>query len=193
MRTVAVLLFNQVDLLAFSGPAEVFRLAGVNTVGLFYEPPFQVFTVGAIKSVRTGKGLRLLPAYHLNNHPRADLLVIPGGVGIQRIMRNQAVLHWLHSRAQQAEMVLSVSTGAFILGQAGLLNYHRATTHQFFVQELAQLVPTATIEYPARFVEHGRIVTAAGAAAGIEASLHIVGKLLGEPVAAATAAYLQYR
>jgi transcriptional regulator GlxA family with amidase domain len=193
MRTVAVLLYNQVDLLAFAGPAEVFGLAGVNTVGMFYEPPFQVFTVAEIKAIQTGKGIRVLPSYYLDNHPKADLLVIPGGPGAWRMMQNQAVLQWLHRCVEEAEFVLSVSTGAFILAKAGLLDHHRATTHYFFVDELAHLVPTAVIEPHARFVVHGRMVTAAGIAASIDASLYVVGQLLGEPIATATAAYLQHR
>jgi transcriptional regulator GlxA family with amidase domain len=193
MRTVAVLLYNQVDLLAFAGPAEVFGLAGVNTVGMFCEPPFHVFTVAEIKAIRSGNGIRVLPSYYLDNHPKADLLVIPGGAGAWRLMQNKAVLRWLHRCVEEAEFVLSVSTGAFILGKAGLLDHHRATTHYFFVNELAQLVPTAIIEPHARFVAHGRMVTAAGTAAGIDASLYVVGQLLGEPIATATATYLQHR
>lgn len=197
MRTVAILLFNEIEVLDFAGPFEVFGVADRKA----NPRPFQVFTVAERGPVYARNGLSINPTYLLNDHPKADLIVVPGGGGIhpdgtpygsRREMDNPAVLKWLGRTAETAELVLSVCTGSFILGKAGLLDGLAATTHFMAMDGLAQAAPNTEIRPGERYVDNGRIITSAGISAGIDMSLYVVGKLLGKDVADETARYMQY-
>ena len=197
MRTVAILLFNEIEVLDFAGPFEVFGVAGRHT-----DPkPFRVFTVAERGPVYARNGLSLNPTYLFNDHPKADLIVVPGGggthadgtpYGSRREMDNPAVLNWIRRTAAGAELVLSVCTGSLLLAQAGLLENLAATTHYSALDGLAQVSPTTTVLPSARYVDNGRIITSAGISAGIDMSLYVVSKLLGKEVADETARYMQY-
>ncbi len=208
MRTVAILLFNEIEVLDFAGPFEVFGIAGLRSVGLRSvglrsgDPrPFQVFTVAERGPVYTRNGLSINPTYLLNDHPEPDIVIVPGGGGIKadgtpfgsrREMNNPAILNWVRRHAQTAELVLSVCTGSLILGKAGLLENLSATTHFMAVEAMQQASPTTTVLPNERWVDTGKVVTSAGISAGIDMSLYVVGRLLGRAVADETARYMQY-
>ncbi|GAB3496379.1 DJ-1/PfpI family protein [Spirosoma knui] len=198
MRTVAILLFNEIEVLDFAGPFEVFGVAGRRTNS---QPPFQVFTVAERGPIYARNGLCITPTYLLNDHPKADVLIIPGGggyhsdgtsYGSRREMDNPTILNWVRRTAENAELVLSVCTGALILAKAGLLDGLSATTHFLAADSLQQMSPSTTVKPAERFVDNGRIITSAGISAGIDMSLYVVGKLLGKEVADETARYMQY-
>ncbi|GAB3556234.1 DJ-1/PfpI family protein [Spirosoma fluminis] len=198
MRTVAILLFNEIEVLDFAGPFEVFGVAGRQTGN---QPPFQVFTVAERGPVYARNGLCITPTYLLNDHPKADVLVIPGGggyhpdgtpYGSRREMDNPAILNWVRRTAESAELVLSVCTGALILAKAGLLDGLSATTHFLAADSLQQMSPSTMVKPAERFVDNGRVITSAGISAGIDMALYVVGKLLGKEVADETARYMQY-
>ena len=197
MRTVAILLFNEIEVLDFAGPFEVFGVAGKRAGNA----PFQVFTVAERGPVYARNGLSINPTYLLNDHPRADLIVVPGGGGVhtdgtpygsRREMDNPAVLNWVRRTGETAELVLSVCTGSFILGKAGLLDGLAATTHFMAVDGMRQAAPNTELRPTERWVDNGKIVTSAGISAGIDMSLYVVGKLLGKAAADETARYMQY-
>ena len=102
------------------------------------------------------------------------------------------MLDWVTSKAQSAELVLSVCTGARILAKVGLLDGLQATTHWVSIDELRQMAPTATVFDDRRFVDNGKIVTSAGVSAGIDMSLHIIARLCGDKAAAETAHFMEY-
>lgn len=197
MRTVAILLFNEIEVLDFAGPFEVFGVTGRHD-----DPrPFRVFTVAERGPVYARNGLSLNPTYLLNDHPKADILIVPGGGGIhadgtpygsRREMDNPAVLSWVRRTAQTAELVLSVCTGSLILGKAGLLDGLSATTHFLAVDGMRQAAPNTDLRPTERWVDNGKVITSAGISAGIDMSLYVVGKLLGKEVADETARYMQY-
>jgi len=197
MRNVAILLFNEIEVLDFAGPFEVFGVADRKA-----DPkPFQVFTVAERGPVYARNGLSINPSYLLNDHPKPDLLIIPGGGGYQtdgtpfgtrREVDNPAVVNWIRRQAAGAELVLSVCTGSLLLAKAGLLDGLSATTHYLALDSLAQLSPTTTVQPADRWVDTGRIITSEGISAGIDMSLYVVGRLLGKAVADETARYMQY-
>lgn len=197
MRTVAILLFNEIEVLDFAGPFEVFGVADRKA----NPRPFQVFTVAERGPVYARNGLSINPTYLLNDHPKADIIIVPGGgghhpdgtpYGSRREMDNPAVLNWIRRSAESAELVLSVCTGSFLLAKAGLLDGLSATTHYSATDSLAQLSPTITVLPTERYVDNGKIITSAGISAGIDMSLYVVGRLLGKAVADETARYMQY-
>jgi transcriptional regulator GlxA family with amidase domain len=197
MRTVAILLFNEIEVLDFAGPFEVFGVADRRA-----DPkPFRVITVAERGPVYARNGLSINPMYLLDDHPKADIIIVPGGgghhadgipYGSRREMNNPAVLSWIRRSAEAAELVLSVCTGSMLLGKAGLLDGLAATTHFLALDGLKQAAPNTEIRPAERYVDTGKIITSAGISAGIDMSLYVVGRLLGKDVADETARYMQY-
>lgn len=189
-KNIAILLFDDVEVLDFAGPFEVFAV----TNELLGNDTFEVFTVAeGIGTVRARNGLKLVPHYTLEQCPAAHLLVIPGGFGTRALLRKPAFLEWVRIRARSAEIVMSVCTGALVLAQLRLLDGLKATTHHECLDLLRELAPNTTIMADLRFVDNGRIITAAGISAGIDCSLHVVERLLGSDAAATTARYMEYQ
>jgi transcriptional regulator GlxA family with amidase domain len=191
LRQVQILLFDDVEVLDFAGPFEVFGVTGLRNGPA--PAPFRVETVGLSKApIRARNGLVVQPSMSVDDASGCDVLILPGGYGTRREMRNQLLLDWIRRQAERAEAVLSVCTGALLLARAGLLDGLNATTHHVAFDELAAASPTTTVLRGERIVDNGRIITSAGISAGIDASLHLVAKLLGHEVAAETAEYMEY-
>lgn len=189
-RNVAILLFDEVEVLDFAGPFEVFAVASE----LHDYSLFRVFTVAAsAEPICARNGLSVLPDYPLESAPRPDVLVIPGGVGTRALMNNTAICGWIAAAAGSAQLTLSVCSGALLLAKAGLLAGLRATTHHQVIDLLREVAPDTEVIAGERYVDNGRIITAAGISAGIDASLYVVGRLCGEAVSVRTAAYMEYR
>ena len=185
-HTVAILLFDEVELLDFAGPFEVFSIAG-------RDGTFDVQTVAETTTpIRTRGGLIVTPGAALGEASHADVLVVPGGQGARTAMHRDNVLNWVQTGAKTAELMLSVCTGAFILAQAGLLGGCTVTTHHSVLDRLEELAPDAEVVGDRRFIDNGAIVTAAGISAGIDAALHVVGRLCGSSHAVATARHMEY-
>jgi transcriptional regulator GlxA family with amidase domain len=188
-RHVAILIFDEVEVLDFAGPFEVFAVANeLNGFGIFH-----TFTVAEVPgSIRARNGLKVVPDFTLEKAPAPHILVVPGGAGTRSLLRKPSVLEWIRQRSRKTELVASVCTGALVLAQAGLLHNLRATTHHENLTELAKLAPNTDVVGDARFVDNGEVLTAAGIAAGIDLSLHIVARLHGVETAQRTAAYMEY-
>ncbi len=181
-RTVAILVYEGVELLDFAGPGEVFAAAG----------RFDVFTVGPTLAPVTSQGfVEVQPRYSVASAPRPDILIVPGGAA-GNVISNEAVMSWIKATAGRAEQVLSVCNGAMVLAHAGLLDGLEATTHHGSLAALRQHAPRTTVHDDRRFVDNGKVVTAAGVSAGIDMSLHVVAKLLGAGAASSTARYMEY-
>lgn len=188
-RLVAILVFPEIEILDFAGPFEVFGAADEISGG----GRFRVVTVAESQGpVTTRNGLRIMPDHTLADCPAAELLVIPGGFGTRRLESSPAVLAWIRDRSRDAEITMSVCTGSILLARAGLLDGLRATTHHTAFDRLRAAGSTVKVEDAARFTDNGRILTAAGIAAGIDCALHVVGRLLGPAAAAATARYMEH-
>jgi transcriptional regulator GlxA family with amidase domain len=186
---VAVLLFDDVELLDFCGPFEVFSIAQVTN----RSPPFHVFTCAEnTRTVWTRNQLSVNPQFPLNNLPEPDILVVPGGLGTRTQINNPRLIDWLKCTAPRTRIVLSVCTGALLLGKAGLLDGLEATTHHDALDLLRQTAPKAIVRPGERFVDNGQFVLSAGIAAGIDAALHVVARLLGQAVAHRTADHMEY-
>ena len=136
--------------------------------------------------------MKVIPDHTFASCPRLDILVVPGGWGTRRELNNPAMLDWLRLRAPEVETLTSVCTGAMLLGAAGLLDGHRATTHWRSLDWMRESFPAVTVEYDQHVVEDGRVLTSAGIAAGIDLALKVVARYCGEAVARATARHLEY-
>jgi transcriptional regulator GlxA family with amidase domain len=176
-RNVAILLFDDVEVLDFAGPHEVFSVAG----DLIRPAPFYVYEVSPSGFPVIARGrLVATPRYSIGDCPDPDILVIPGGMGVRPLLKDERLVAWIAGQASRAELVLSVCTGALLLAKAGLLAGLRATTHHGAFEHLALLSPGTSIAKEERYVEGSdKIITSGGVSAGIDMSLHVVEKLLG--------------
>jgi transcriptional regulator GlxA family with amidase domain len=189
-RNVAILIFDEVEVLDFCGPFEVFGVTGLRNGG---ERPFHVYTVAENAGPVTARnGLSVNPTFTIENCPHADLLLVPGGQGTRKQIHNAKLVNWVKSQAEQVELLLSVCTGALVLAKAGLLEGLRATTHYAAIEELRALAPHTELCPTERYVDNGKIILSAGISAGIDMSLYTVARLLSKEQAAETAHHMQY-
>jgi transcriptional regulator GlxA family with amidase domain len=188
-RTLAILIFDDVEVLDFCGPFEVFSVAN----RFSDRPAFNVLTVAeSAGPVVTCGGLSVNSNHRLLDCSQPDLLLVRGGQGTRKEMHNPALIDWIRQATTKAELVLSVCTGALLLAKAGLLDSLEATTHHEAIDLLRQTAPKTMIHADRRFVDNGRVVCSAGIAAGIDMSLHIVRRLLGQEIAVKTAQQMEY-
>src|SRR5262245_25374794 len=129
-KNVGILLFENIEVLDFCGPFEVFSITRLNEDKRREElSPFHAFLVAETKQpIAATGGMRVLPDFDLNDCPELDVLVVPGGLGTRHEMNNERLLGWIADRSRQVETMASVCTGAMLLGKAGLLDGKRATT-----------------------------------------------------------------
>ena len=180
-ENVAILVFDGVQIIDYTGPYEVFGQAG-----------YRVFTVAAGPGpIKTNMEMQVTPAYTLDNAPEAQVLVIPGGE-IDAAVNDPRILAWIRERAAKAEHVLSVCNGAFILARTGLLDGLTATTFYDLIPELRETAPKTRIVTDQRFVDNGKIITTAGLSSGIDGSLHVVELLRGKGRAQQVALNMEY-
>lgn len=192
--SIGIFLFPEIEVLDFAGPYEVFttasRVSGRQSAGT--EPLFRVFSVSAAGGpVQARAGLRIVPDFTCSDHPRIDLLVVPGGV-VTGEMEKSEVCRWIRETAATSIITASVCTGVFLLARAGVVTTHRVTTHWEDSADLAALFPSLHVIEDARWVDEGRIVTSGGISAGIDMSLHLVERLAGRDLAVATARQMEY-
>jgi transcriptional regulator GlxA family with amidase domain len=188
---VGILLFDDVEVLDFAGPFEVFSVTQLPNGGV---RPFLVSTVSENgQLIHARNGLKVQPDYGFGDAPAFDVLVIPGGPGArEREVHNPSVIEWIQARAARVSILASVCTGAFLLAKAGLLHGKQATTHWASLDRFAREFAGVTVRRDVRYVDEGRIITSGGISAGIDMSLHLVAKICGAEVAQATARRMEY-
>jgi transcriptional regulator GlxA family with amidase domain len=193
-KRVGILVFDDVEVLDFCGPFEVFSVTRLDEEKRREEPsPFEVFTVAEKDAtVATTGGMKVVPEYTLENSPPLDILVVPGGWGTRREAGNETLLAWISARANEAETLASVCTGSMLLGEARLLEGRRATTHWQSLDRMESSFPNVEVVRDEHVVEDGDVMTSAGISAGIELALRLVAKYHGEKVARNTARYMEY-
>lgn len=188
VRNVAVFIHEGVELLDFAGPGEVFAAAHLPQGA----HAFNVYTVAATPEAITSQGfVSIKPQYTFENAPRPDIVVLPGG-NTSIPLQNPKVIEWVKKTSQDAEVMMSVCTGAFLLARAGLLDGKEATTHWSAIDNLRRDFPKTTVHENRRFLDNGKVITTAGVSAGIDGALHIVDRLLGRDAASMTARYMEY-
>jgi transcriptional regulator GlxA family with amidase domain len=194
---VGILVFDQVEVLDFCGPFEVFSVTrfldeeGQRTD----DSPFTIRLISEKNGlVRCRGGFKVLTDYDFNNHPKLDFVLVPGGWGTRKEVKNSVLIEWLKLQRQKAQLIASVCTGSFLLAEAGLLNGFESTTHWASIERMKNTYPKVRVVQGKRFIVtgRGRIVTSAGIAAGIDMSLFLISELIGEEDARSTAHYMEY-
>ena len=195
-KRVGIFIFDDVEILDFSGPYEVFsstRLTKNLTANIYKTPcPFRVFTFSEKKKyITTSGGLCVKSEYTFNTCPPLDIMIIPGGIGTRKLLQNKKVLNWI-SLNQNIEFLASVCTGALLLAQAGLLKEKKATTHWGAMNLLKKISTSTKVITNKKFV-FDTYYTSSGVSAGIDLSLYIIEKLYGKKIALNTAKYMEYK
>ncbi len=193
-KQVGIVVFDNVEVLDFCGPFEVFSVTRLNEEKRRDEPsPFNVFLVAErTEPVVTAGGMKVIPDCDFRHCPPLDILVVPGGWGTRREMSNEYLLAWIARCSQEVEILASVCTGALLLGRAGLLDGKRATTHWRCLDWMQELFQNTTVEKNLHVVEDGKLITSAGISAGIDMALIVVARYFGEEIARATARQMEY-
>lgn len=189
---VAILIFDGVQIIDYTGPYEVLGSRRKRNVYTVAEKP---------EAVTTNMGMKVVPNYTFENQPKPDVIVIPGGGnndtgqyarGVGRQLKNEKVISWIRENAKTAKYVLSVCNGAFLLAHAGLLDGMEATTTAGMIEELRQVAPKARVVSDKRYTDNGKIVTTAGLSSGIDGALHLVEKMDGRGWAQMIAIGIEY-
>ncbi len=196
-RNVAILIFEQVEVLDFAGPYEVFSRVrtepGVASRRTDDSAPFRTYTVALDPGlIRATGGLQILPDFTTEDCPRPNILVVPGGFGTRTLLSHPPSTDWIRSLAPRLELLTSVCTGSLLLAKSGLLRGKRATTHWGALELLTEIDPSIEVERENRVVDDG-VISAAGVTSGIDMAFYVVEKLLGRKVADETAHYIEYR
>lgn len=193
-KRVGIVVFEDIEVLDFCGPFEVFAATRLNEDKRREEPsPFGVLLIAEkIAPVVTAGGMKIIPDHAFADCPKLDILVVPGGWGTRKELHNPSMIDWLRQQAAEVETLTSVCTGAMLLGAAGLLDGHRATTHWRSLNWLRESFPAVTVVSDQHVVADGAIITSAGISAGIDMALTVVARYCGEAVARATAKHMEY-
>lgn len=192
---VGILAFDEMEMLDFAGPYEVFTTASRVCARIGHDLRFVVQTVGQSNApVRARAGLQIVPDVDLRHAQAYDVLVIPGGV-VTALAQDSAVLEWVRQKHADTSITAWICTGAFVLAQAGVIR-HRATTHWEDLEDLRVRYPHLQVHDAVRWIADDasrRVYSSAGISAGIDLSLHLVARLAGVSCARATARQMDYR
>ena len=190
-KTVTIFLYDDVEVLDFAGPLDVFLLANEHGENRL----FDVQTVAKTKDpvVAAYNGLSINPRYNISEITKSDILVIPGGNDISELLADKDTIQWIREQGIGADHVLSVCSGSLVLAKAGLLEGLKATTHHSDMLELAGLAPNTEIIDSVKFVDNGKVLTSAGITTGIDMCLHALEKICGADIAKKTKISLEYK
>ncbi len=186
---VGIFVFNEADVLDFSGPFEVFSLAKKNDRKLF-----NVSLISENGSATIARnGFQVVPKYNFSNHPKLDMLIIPGGYGAEEVeIKNEKALTWIKAQHDKVRILASVCTGALLLAECGILDDKNATTHWMDLDRLEREYPKVNVIRGVKFVDEGNVLTSGGISAGINMSFHLIKRLFDSEVAQYTAKRMEY-
>ncbi len=188
---VAFVITDDAVTIDFAGPWEVFKDVFIKERGktLAEQAVFHLYTVSDSREpVTTSGGMKIVPDYTFDDAPRPAIVVVPAQRG-----RSPKMMEWIRTAATRSDVVMSVCTGASVLGDAGLLKGKKATTHHMYYDEFQKAFPDVSLQKNVRFVQSDPVIfTAAGLSSGIDLALHIVRLYFGSSVAEATAQIMEY-
>lgn len=186
---IGIFIYDQAEVLDFSGPFEVFSTASrvCKTDNLFNT--FLISENG--KTVNARGGYNINPAYGFHDAPKIDVLIVVGGVHSEEI-KKASVIAWIKQKTVTAKVVASVCTGIFLLAEAGVVTNHTVTTHLEDIADLKANYPKLQVVESTRWVAEGNIISSAGISAGIDMSLYLVSILYSQKLAEKTAKQMEY-
>lgn len=189
MPTIGLFVFDGAEELDFVGPWEVLTMWAQQ----FPDEDVQVLLVAQRDGpVTCAKGMRVLPDRTWDDAPPLDILVYPGGRGTRAQLGDPDITRWVRDVADTGALMTSVCTGSLVYADSGLLDGLPATTHWSTLDALGSLGTDVEVRPEDRFVDTGRVITAAGVSAGIDMALHLVARLGSEDQARTVRRAIQY-
>jgi transcriptional regulator GlxA family with amidase domain len=148
-------------------------------------PGIEVLTIAPEgRPITTAEGLRIVPDYTFETAPKLDILVVPSAEHSRKDDReDERLIAWVSQAGSDAQFVVSLCWGAFILAEAGLLDGHSCTTFPGDYQSFAEAFPHLDIRVNASFVHDGRVLTSQGGARSYDVAMYLVDLIFGERVA----------
>lgn len=191
MKQLGIFIFDEVEVLDFAGPFEVFSVGSQLTDYSL----LKVFTFGVDDSlIQTKNGLQIKPDIGISDLTDLDFLVLPGGDGSKKVIQDSDLLIKLESLIQNSRWTMSVCSGSRILAKTGFLEGKPYCTHHEVFESMKELVPSGIPKPELRFLQSDeKIWTAAGISAGIDLALYLLEKTYGEELALKTANYMEYQ
>ena len=196
-KNIGIFIFDEVDVLDFSGPYEVFyrtrKNPGLESRLSIKTAPFEVFTVSqSEKTIVASGGLKIIANYNFLDNPKIDILVVPGGMGTRILIENKRTIEWIQNISNLASLVTSVCTGSLLLAKAGILENKKAPTQWGALSLLKKISSSTNIMSTERVVKDG-VITSAGVSSGIDMAFTVVSMLCVEAVSSDTAKYIEYK
>jgi len=176
---VAILLYNDVELLDFAGPAEVF--SGCFNVYLVTKDGKPITSMGFAK---------VDPNFSIDKVPSPDIIVLPGGRSVPT--SDEKILDWIKTNQHRGTYLMSVCNGIYMLTKTGLLENKTITTHHGAMAGLQEEVPSAKVLKNSRYIDNGDVITTAGVSAGIDGALYVVSRIKGIKEARRIAEGMEY-
>ncbi len=184
-KKVAALLYDHVIQIDYVPASGIFMAAGQMS-------DFEVYTIGLTDTIVSMGGERILPRYTLQNAPKPDIMIVPGGEWA-KYDRESHLIKYIVEQHSAGTIILSVCTGAYLLAKAGLLDDLESTSLHVQLDLLQKLAPKTKV-VKRDFVDNGSIITAAGDATGIDAALSLLARVSGPEKARWVAeVYMDYR
>ncbi|ABZ94697.1 Transcriptional regulator, ThiJ/PfpI family protein [Leptospira biflexa serovar Patoc strain 'Patoc 1 (Ames)'] len=186
---VGILVFNNIELLDFTGPYEVFSVCKDQSDNLL----FNTFLIGKNTDVLNSvNGLKYLPDFAIFNHPSLEILIIPGGIGTKEIMFDNEIINWIEQLFPNLSYIITVCTGVRVLSSTKFMNNLEYTTHHDCFEELEKICTQGNLNRNTRYTTEGKILTSGGISAGIDLSLHVLEKYFGNEIKNKTMEYMEY-
>ena len=190
--SVGIFIFNDVDVLDFTGPFEVFFITRKQEAGE-KQYLYSVCLIGLTDgTITTRGGMEVRPHFSINSHPQLDRLIIPGGYGTRQLMHDESLINWLGSFNPRSTRLASVCTGSLLLASAGHLDGKSATTHWTVLDMMEETFPKVKVDRNRHVIIDEEVFTSAGISAGIDLALQMVRLDFGDLQANWTARYMEY-
>ena len=190
--SVGIFIFNDVDVLDFTGPFEVFFITRKQEGGE-KQYLYSVCLIGLTDgTITTRGGMEVRPHFSINSHPQLDRLIIPGGYGTRALMHDESLINWLGSFNPRSTRLASVCTGSLLLASAGHLDGKSATTHWTVLDMMEETFPKVKVDRNRHVIIDEEVFTSAGISAGIDLALQMVRLDFGDLQANWTARHMEY-
>lgn len=183
---VAFLVDRFHNLMDLAGAWETLGSAGTD------QQSFDLYTVSPVRETLRLGGVQMLPDYTLEDAPQPHVVVMGAQGSREGGDNNDAKSGWLRDVAPQADILMSVCTGAFVLARSGLIDGRLATTHHDYYDAFERDFPNVTLVRNRRWVDNGKFVSAGGLTSGIDSALHVVARYFGAEEAQRVAEYLEH-
>lgn len=193
VQRVAVVLFEGFTVLDVYGPVQAFGSCRVLRPDGTPHRFFEIVTLaGSAGPVRSGEGPTTQADHAFADAPPYDLLLIPGGFGTRRAVKEEAFLAQLADASRRAPVTATVCTGAALLARTGLMDGRPATSNKIAWEWVLEQGPRVLWRRKARWVDDGTLVTSSGVSAGIDMTLALIARLHGRDMAVTAARNMEY-